>query len=649
MDENKKAYDKAKIAANNKKIGVDKNNMSKSNSKIPMPLNNKNTIRNNGVSHSESENEESSKTSQENTSKSPFGMKSGGFLSGLTSGLNSDKNKQKETMSDIGKAKKVKQLKITLIIFGGFIAIFILIYFMCVSFMMPSWILGTIAKYTDKFIDFFTTASTYDATTGKINDDIKAANAAYNKNTNIEGIFDEGILYSTLSEDKFVDTSMYTDDAENTDDTDSTQATDYKNVDITANNANAFYALKEQMLGADSEEATMIYALIGYKVTLACSAEKPNLTDYSKAIGRYFGSIARRSLGVELYDLTPDLYPKMFADVYYNIANNGVNYLAYDFDKTKYNFTDVEEEVFNKAFNDLFSSTKVCSGDTPYLAPVAVAYMDYDGYFDFISDVYMKTVYFSRTGDNAQDYTDEQKKNMTREVINRLVSMRNTYYEGIDVDSTLSVTYDADGKRVATLSGTGESTQYLNYTNNIAVGTIGTAWKQKDTRWGGIWIGTEPFWKNGKLVDPTMENVGCYVTSIATLMANSGTKINSDTFDPGTLGKVIKENGGFTSSGELTYGNYSNPPWISLAPNFKMVSRINISGKSKKDVEALIIDYLSKGYYVVFEKTGHFIAVTGVEGGKVVFSDPGIHTTPTYLDDSRYVASDFLSLRIFKN
>ena len=57
---------------------------------------------------------------------------------------------------------------------------------------------------------------------------------------------------------------------------------------------------------------------------------------------------------------------------------------------------------------------------------------------------------------------------------------------------------------------------------------------------------------------------------------------------------------------------------------------------AKASISDKIISYLLDGYQVVVNVNsgGHFVAVTGVENGRILIGDPGWGNTPYYFDDN---------------
>ena len=136
-------------------------------------------------------------------------------------------------------------------------------------------------------------------------------------------------------------------------------------------------------------------------------------------------------------------------------------------------------------------------------------------------------------------------------------------------------------------------------------------WLQTDPRWGSIGFG----YNDGY----TVAKVGCAMTSVAKVMAYSGA-VSRDTgvFNPGVLCNFLKQNGGFTSSGDI----YWSKP-CEYTSGFTLEKWTSISG-TKDEKTAQIKSFLDGGYMVVcsVKYYGHYVAVEKVENGTVKIMDP---------------------------
>ena len=153
-------------------------------------------------------------------------------------------------------------------------------------------------------------------------------------------------------------------------------------------------------------------------------------------------------------------------------------------------------------------------------------------------------------------------------------------------------------------------------------------WKQCDSAWGSNLIGTG-----------SMCSYGCYITSIAILIAQSGatTTLGSD-FNPGTFLQYLKSNGAFN-------GNSLD----SLSSVSRLVSTFTVHDRDYNTSTENIKNYLAQGKYLQMhiirsDQSEHFMAITGVDGDKVYISDPG--TNCTVLSDC-YPESQLHDLRVY--
>ena len=158
------------------------------------------------------------------------------------------------------------------------------------------------------------------------------------------------------------------------------------------------------------------------------------------------------------------------------------------------------------------------------------------------------------------------------------------------------------------------------------------SWKQGDSRWGSVYLGSS---------GQTLSRIGCAVTSVAILMVHSGS-VADNSFDPGKLCNYLSSNGGFDG-----YGNIRWSAATGMAGSFTYQGGGTISGsKSAKTSE--IASYLDSGYYaaVSVKYGGHWVAVDRVENGTVYMIDPARGTNADLF--SVYDASGVGQIRLFK-
>lgn len=142
-------------------------------------------------------------------------------------------------------------------------------------------------------------------------------------------------------------------------------------------------------------------------------------------------------------------------------------------------------------------------------------------------------------------------------------------------------------------------------------------WKQGDPAWSTITIGN---------TNSTIGGVGCLVTSVSMLIAKSGVAVNVDgDFNPGTFVKKLNQVGGFQGA-NFVWGSVSD-----VAPNFKFVSKVYVSGQSQQQKLSTLQGLLDQGYYVVAEVKGntgqHWVAIDGINGSTVLMMDPASQST----------------------
>lgn len=167
-----------------------------------------------------------------------------------------------------------------------------------------------------------------------------------------------------------------------------------------------------------------------------------------------------------------------------------------------------------------------------------------------------------------------------------------------------------DYPKVATVKSdcsSGESTE---------LGKEALSWKQYDSKWGSELIGTK-----------TIKQVGCMVTATSIQIARSGTELKTKDFNPGVFVKTVKKNHGFSGNNF----NVDDSTWSEIAPNFKTGGVVEFKATdSKKSKINKIAELISQGYYVIariYHPGQHWVALTGVNNGKVTMADPGSTAT----------------------
>ncbi len=170
--------------------------------------------------------------------------------------------------------------------------------------------------------------------------------------------------------------------------------------------------------------------------------------------------------------------------------------------------------------------------------------------------------------------------------------------------------------------------------NNVSA-TTGEykSWKQGDSRWGSIYLGSS---------GQSLSRIGCAVTSVAILMVHSGS-MSDESFNPGKLCNYLSANGGFDGYGNIRWGVASG-----MAPSFTYQGGGTISG-SKSAKASQISSYLKSGYYAIVSVKygGHWVAIDHVdEDGTVYMIDPAKGTNTNLF--SVYDAAGVGQIRLFK-
>jgi hypothetical protein len=133
-------------------------------------------------------------------------------------------------------------------------------------------------------------------------------------------------------------------------------------------------------------------------------------------------------------------------------------------------------------------------------------------------------------------------------------------------------------------------------------------WRQSDSRWANKYLGTS---------GETMSQIGCAVTSVASLVVHSKSRSES-TFNPGILVDYLSANGGFDSGGNIYWGSVSG-----LVPEFTFSKTVTFSETTVSGKASELKNYLAQGYYAVIcvKYGGHWVAVDRVSGSTVYIMD----------------------------
>ena len=152
-----------------------------------------------------------------------------------------------------------------------------------------------------------------------------------------------------------------------------------------------------------------------------------------------------------------------------------------------------------------------------------------------------------------------------------------------------------------------------------------TIWKQGDSRWGSLNLGSSK---------STMKGAGCAVTSVAIAISCSGTQINNvAAFNPGTLVTHMNTHSGF--SGDLI--NWRNSSIRYFAPNFQYVGKYELSGSASQKVNT-VLKYVGNNTSIILkisneEHSTHFVVFKSVSGTTFTVYDPAYGRVNTYSAD----------------
>ena len=175
---------------------------------------------------------------------------------------------------------------------------------------------------------------------------------------------------------------------------------------------------------------------------------------------------------------------------------------------------------------------------------------------------------------------------------------------------------------------------YMSVLNNSAVyaqtGEYKT-WKQSDSRWGGLYLGSSR---------ETVSMSGCALTSLASLIVKAGYFDESE-FNPGIFCEFLNRNGGFSAYGDIYWGAVSK-----LIPDFTFVSTAYLYGSSAAEKTAEIQSYLDQGYYIISDVrySGHWVAIDRVENGIVYDIDPAGNTSDKMFEQYSFEGATRLKL-----
>lgn len=138
------------------------------------------------------------------------------------------------------------------------------------------------------------------------------------------------------------------------------------------------------------------------------------------------------------------------------------------------------------------------------------------------------------------------------------------------------------------------------------------SWRQKGESWSNLPLGSNGY---------TIGQIGCLATSVAKVIAMSGTKVTIDNFNPGTMVTYLNKHGGFSGSNWL----WNSPQQTGLTPNFIHRGSVNLQGKSRQEKALKAKEYLSRGYYLILQvgvgDYQHWVAAIGATNNDIIMSD----------------------------
>lgn len=181
-----------------------------------------------------------------------------------------------------------------------------------------------------------------------------------------------------------------------------------------------------------------------------------------------------------------------------------------------------------------------------------------------------------------------------------------------DKITTVITSYNLSDYDIGTFSGTYQDVTDNTFVNSLCYGDgvvtyAGefTSWKQYDSRWKSVKLGTS-----------TVGKIGCAMTSVTIQILRSGVNnILGNNLNPGTFATTLTELGGFTADGSIYWSSVAK-----IAPNFQFVNAIRGHASPSE-----IAEKVNSGYFVILNvKNGrHWVAVDRVEGDKIYMFDPG--------------------------
>ena len=153
------------------------------------------------------------------------------------------------------------------------------------------------------------------------------------------------------------------------------------------------------------------------------------------------------------------------------------------------------------------------------------------------------------------------------------------------------------------------------------------------SQWKAPW-GEQPINPGVAPSTSTMHHYGCVITSVAILMAKSGTHINITPFDPGVFAKYMANytSGGYYAmcsdgTGKICF-RWNAAADTNLAPNFRYTGWIDLKGTNQDKLNT-IKRYYNQGYYIALRvnNDSHSVALDHINGDKLMIIDPSSNDT----------------------
>ena len=149
------------------------------------------------------------------------------------------------------------------------------------------------------------------------------------------------------------------------------------------------------------------------------------------------------------------------------------------------------------------------------------------------------------------------------------------------------------------------------------------SWRQMDSRWSGIMLGTESY--------ASLGGSGCLVTSLAMLAVHTGLR-NEESFNPGVFANQLKKADAFNRWGGIS-------SWAKISQVIPEMSVVWAPekysyywGTTDKNIKLnMLKSFMMEGYWpLVNVNTHHWVMVEGIVGDKVYMIDPATDNTDMF-------------------